>query len=54
MGNAKPAAPKTETTEEVKQGEIEAQEQPVMSSTDIEKMTSSTVISGWQSDETGK
>lgn len=54
VGNAKPAAPETETTEEVKQGEIEAQEQPVMSSTDIEKMTSSTVISGWQSDETGK
>ncbi len=54
VGNAKSAAPKTETTEEVKQGEIEAQEQPVMSSTDIEKMTSSTVISGWQSDETGK
>lgn len=53
-GQSKSADTKTQKTEEVKQGQIEAQEQPVMSSTDIEKMTSSTVISGWQSDETGK
>ena len=36
------------------EGEIQAQKQPVMSGTDIEKMASSTSVAGWQTDAQGK
>ena len=38
----------------VKEGDIQAQKQPVMSGTDIEKFSSSTAVEGWQNSELGK
>ena len=38
----------------VKEGDIQAQKQPVMSGTDIEKFSSSTAMEGWQTSEQGK
>lgn len=38
----------------VKEGAIQAQKQPVMSGTDIEKFSSSTAMEGWQTSEQGK
>lgn len=40
--------------EEVQEGEIQAQKQPVMSKADVEKMAASTSVSGWQTDSRGK
>lgn len=37
-----------------KEGEIQAQKQPVMSGADVAKMASSTSLVGWQTDEQGK
>ena len=43
-----------EVEELAQEGEIQAQKQPVMSGTDIEKMASSTSVAGWQTDAQGK
>ncbi len=43
-----------EVEELAQEGEIQAQKQPVMSGTDIEKMDSSTSVAGWQTDAQGK
>ena len=43
-----------EVEELAQEGEIQAQKQPVMSGTDIEKMASSTSVAGWQTDGQGK
>ena len=37
-----------------REGEIQAQKQPVMSGADVEKMASSTSVAGWQTNEQGK
>ena len=43
-----------EVEELAQEGEIQAQKQPVMSGTDIEKMASSPSVAGWQTDAQGK
>lgn len=54
FGKRKPTEISKEVKAETKKGEIPAAKQPVMSASDIQKLSGDMTIFGWQTDETGK
>lgn len=54
FGKRKPTEISKEVKAETKKGEIPAARQPVMSASDIQKLSGDMTIFGWQTDETGK
>ena len=54
FGKKKPTEISKEVKAETKKGEIPAAKQPVLSASDIQKLSGDMTIFGWQTDETGK